>query len=109
MAVAEITEIESRGEVNTLLNLCTAIEEAWLKELFPDDFVDAGGVLYDETAKRVLARKERRFRDLVLESKQTAEEPPEGEAAALLARGGHGRAASRSRSGMSRSSNGSSA
>ncbi|HQY06939.1 MAG TPA: ATP-dependent helicase C-terminal domain-containing protein, partial [Lacunisphaera sp.] len=83
---AEITEIESRGEVNVLLNLCTAVEEAWLKEVFPDDFQDAGGVLYDESAKRVLARKERRFRDLVLESKQTAEEPPEGEAAVLLAR-----------------------
>ena len=83
---AEITEIESRGEVNVLLNLCTAIEEPWLKELFPEDFGDAGGVTYDETARRVLARKERRFRDLVLESKQTAEEPPESEAAVLLAR-----------------------
>ncbi len=86
LVAAEITEIESRGEVNVLLNLCTAIEEAWLKELFPEDFVDAGGVLYDEAVKRVLARKERRFRDLVLESKQTAEEPPESEAAVLLAR-----------------------
>ncbi len=86
LVAAEITEIESRGEVNVLLNLCTAIEEPWLKELFPEDFVDTGGVIYDETAKRVLARKERRFRDLVLESKQTAEEPAEGEAAALLAR-----------------------
>jgi len=83
---AEITEIESRGEVNTILNLNTAIEEAWLKELFPEDFQDAGGVVYDETQRRVLARKERRFRDLVLESKQTADEPPEGAAAALLAR-----------------------
>jgi ATP-dependent helicase HrpB len=86
LVAAEITEIESRGEVNTLLNLCTAIEEPWLKELFPADFADAGGVTYDVTARRVLARKERRFRDLVLESKQTAEEPPEGEAAAMLAR-----------------------
>ena len=86
LVAAEITEIESRGEVNVLLNLCTAVEEAWLKELFPADFVDAGGVSYDETARRVMARKERRFRDLVLESKQTAAEPPEGEAAVLLAR-----------------------
>lgn len=83
---AEITEIESRGEVNTLLNLNTTVEEAWLKELFPEDFQDAGGVVYDEVQRRVLARKERRFRDLVLESKQTADEPPEGQAAALLAR-----------------------
>jgi ATP-dependent helicase HrpB len=86
LVAAEITEIESRGEVNTLLNLCTAIEEPWLKELFPGDFHDAGGVTYDVTMRRVLARKERRFRDLVLESKQTADEPPEGEAAVILAR-----------------------
>ena len=33
LVAAEITEIESRGEVNVLLNLCTAVEEAWLKEL----------------------------------------------------------------------------
>jgi ATP-dependent helicase HrpB len=86
LVAAEITEIESRGEVTVLLNTCTAIEEAWLKELFPQDFFDATGVTYDETARRVLAKKERRFRDLVLESKQTADEPPAGEAAALLAR-----------------------
>ncbi len=86
LVAAEITEIESRGEVNTILNLNTAIEEAWLKELFPEDFHDASGVVYDETQRRVLARKERRFRDLVLESKQTADEPPEGQAAVLLAR-----------------------
>ena len=86
LVAAEITEIESRGEVSVLLNLCTAIEEAWLKELFPADFIDTSGVSYDETARRVIARKERRFRDLVLESKQTADEPPEGDAAILLAR-----------------------
>jgi ATP-dependent helicase HrpB len=86
LVAAEITEIESRGEVNVLLNLCTAIEEAWLKEIFPDDFQDAGGIVYDATARRVIARKERRFRDLVLESKPTADEPSSGEAAALLAR-----------------------
>ena len=86
LVAAEITEIESRGEVTTLLNLCTAVEETWLQELFPRDFVDTGGVFYDETMRRVVARKERRFRDLILESKQTADEPPEGEAAAILAR-----------------------
>jgi len=86
LVAAEITEIESRGEVTTLLNLCTAVEEAWLKELFPVDFVDAGGVFYDESMRRVVARKERRFRDLILETKQTADEPPAGEAAAILAR-----------------------
>lgn len=86
LVAAEITEVESRGEVNTLLSLNTAVEESWLRELFPEDFQDAGGVVYDETQRRVVARRERRFRDLVLESRATADEPSDGEAAALLAR-----------------------
>jgi ATP-dependent helicase HrpB len=85
LVAAEVSEIGGRaGEVNTLLNLVTAIEEPWLKELFPDDYVNATTVSYDESAKRVVARRERRFRDLVLESKASADEVPLDAAAALL-------------------------
>jgi ATP-dependent helicase HrpB len=85
LVAAEVSEIGGRaGEVNTLLSLATAIEESWLKELFPDDYVNATSVSYDETAKRVMARRERRFRDLVLESKASADEVPLDAAAALL-------------------------
>lgn len=87
LVAAEISEIEGRGgEVSVLLSLATAIEEPWLKELFPEDYRDAVGVVYDTQARRVVARRERRFRDLVLESKPTADEPPASDAAALLAR-----------------------
>ena len=87
LVAAEVSEIEGRGgEVNVLLSLATAIEEPWLRELFPNDYTDTTGVVYDESARRVIARRERRFRDLVLEAKPTAEEPPAGAAAALLAR-----------------------
>jgi ATP-dependent helicase HrpB len=87
LVAAEISEIEGRGgEVNVLLSLATAIEEPWLKELFPEDYIDAVGVVYDESARRVIARRERRFRDLLLEAKLTADEPPASDAAALLAR-----------------------
>jgi ATP-dependent helicase HrpB len=87
LVAAEINEIGGRGgEVNVLLNLATAVEETWLKELFPLDFCDARSVVYDEATKRVVARKERRFRDLVLESKTHSEDVPLNEAAALLAR-----------------------
>ena len=86
MVAAEVSEIEARGEVTVLLSLATAIEETWLQELFPGDHREAVGVVYDESARRVIARRERRFRDLVLESKPTADVPPPGEAAALLAR-----------------------
>jgi ATP-dependent helicase HrpB len=82
---AEISEIEGRGgEVNVLLSLATAIEEAWLKEIFPDDYRETRGVVYDEAQKRVVTRRERRFRDLVLEAKSSSDEAPLDAAAALL-------------------------
>ncbi|HQF39494.1 MAG TPA: ATP-dependent RNA helicase [Opitutaceae bacterium] len=86
LVVAEISEIGGRaGEVNTVLGLATAIEEAWLKELFPDDCDETVTTGLDPSSKRVTARRERRFRDLVLESREGAE-PPETEAAQILAR-----------------------
>ncbi len=82
---AEITEVGGRaGEVSVLLGLATAVEEAWLKELFPGDFRDAREVAYDGAAKRVVSRRERRFRDLVLEAKSSAEDVPLDRAAAIL-------------------------
>jgi len=85
LVAAEISEIGGRGgEVNVLLSLATAVEEAWLKELFPADYVEVRGVVYDEEAKRVVARRERRFRDLVLEARGNSEDVPLNEAAALL-------------------------
>jgi len=86
LVAAEVSEIEARGEVTVLLSLATAVEEAWLQGLFPDDYRDATGVIYDEATRRVVVRRERRFRDLVLDSKPTADTPPAGEAAVLLAR-----------------------
>jgi len=85
LVAAEISEIEGRGgEVNVLLSLATAIEESWLKEIFPDDFREIRNVIYDEQQKRVVSRRERRFRDLVLEAKTSSDEAPLDAAAALL-------------------------
>lgn len=85
LVAAEISEIgRGDGEVNTLLTLATAIEEPWLKEIFPDDYREAKGVSYDESIRRVVSRRERRFRDLVLEAKVSSDEAPLNEAAALL-------------------------
>lgn len=85
LVAAEISEIEGRGgEVNVLLSLATAIEEAWLKEIFPDDYRETRAVTYDESIKRVVSRRERRFRDLVLESRSSSDEAPLDAAARLL-------------------------
>ena len=85
LVAAEISEIEGRGgEINVLLSLATAVEEAWLKEIFPGDYRETTGVVYDEQVRRVMSRRERRFRDLVLESKASSEDAPLDAAAALL-------------------------
>jgi ATP-dependent helicase HrpB len=85
LVAAEISEIEGRGgEVNVLLSLATAIDESWLKEIFPVDYQETRGVVYDEQARRVISRRERRFRDLVLEARVSGDEAPLDAAAALL-------------------------
>jgi ATP-dependent helicase HrpB len=86
LVAAEISEIGGRGgEVSVVLSLATKVEEAWLRELFAEDFRESRAVAYDEAAKRVVARRERRFRDLVLEARSSEDVPLDG-AAALLAR-----------------------
>jgi ATP-dependent helicase HrpB len=87
--VSEVRELESRSgrdrALNVVLNLATAIKEEWLRELFPEDFKEAHAVVYDPTLRRVVARDETRFRDLVLEEK-LSDNPPAEETAKILAR-----------------------
>jgi ATP-dependent helicase HrpB len=86
---SEVREVESGGgrdrNLNVVVNLATAVKEEWLRELFPADFKEVRAVVYDTTLRRVVARVENRFRDLVLEEK-LAGDPPADEAAAILAR-----------------------
>ena len=85
VVAAEVHEIEGKDrELNVLLSLCTAVEAEWLRELFPDHFNEVVSVDYDTVAKRVVAEKQLRFRDLVMESKRV-ETPPTDAAADLLA------------------------
>jgi ATP-dependent helicase HrpB len=86
--VAEAREVQSGGKdrtLNVLLNLATAVEEAWLRELFPADCKEARAVAYDPALRRVVAREEKYFRDLVLQQNLSGDPPPD-EAAVLLAR-----------------------
>ena len=86
LVAAEVREIQKGGsdELATLLNLATAVEEDWLQELFPADFGETLEVFYDETARRVMVRRQRRFRDLAL-AETLSDDPPAEQAAALLA------------------------
>ncbi len=86
---SEVREVESGGgrdrTLNVVLNLATAIQEEWLHELFSADFNEVRAVVYDQGSLRVVAKIEKRFRDLVLEESLSGS-PPIDEAAGILAR-----------------------
>ncbi len=83
LVAAEVREVETRDkETNTILSLATAVEEKWLRELFPEDFNFASRVFYDLAAKRVYAEDDVRFRDLAIGTRRV--EPPPADAAARL-------------------------
>ena len=89
-AVSEVREVERAAggrerNLSVVLNLATAIKEEWLRELFPNNFNDVTTVTYDRTSRHVIARTERRFRDLVLEE-GLSDNIPIDEAAGILAR-----------------------
>jgi ATP-dependent helicase HrpB len=85
LVACEVREVESKGaERQVLLTLATAIEEEWLRDLFPDAFQETTDVFFDSVQRRVVARHVVRFRDLLLRSKET-DRVPHDDAARLLA------------------------
>jgi len=85
LVAAEVREVAMRGDVETLLTLATAVKEEWLRELFPDGFRVKTDVYFDSSLRRVMARRQTQFRDLVLKSEPSDKAPLE-QAAALLAK-----------------------
>jgi ATP-dependent helicase HrpB len=85
VVAGELKEIgRTDGEVEVVMGLVTAVEEAWLKEMFPGDFSEKRGLDFEENGRKVVRLDQVKFRDLVLEEKKKeAEEGPE--AAAVLA------------------------
>ncbi len=81
---AEIAEIEGSRDLNVRLNLCTAIEEEWLEELFPDDVIEKTEAVFNPILKRVVSKQWKEFRGLELESKCTQDVDPQ-QAAEIIA------------------------
>ncbi|MBM3864148.1 MAG: ATP-dependent helicase HrpB [Verrucomicrobia bacterium] len=82
---SEITEVEAR-DVVVHLRRATAIDPAWIDDLFPGELVRHDGAAWDESRRRVVARREIRFRDLVLESRDSDHDVNPDAAAEMLAR-----------------------
>src|ERR1035437_1221940 len=84
LVAAEVREVESKDKsVQTLLSLATAIEEDWLRELFPEDIASVPRVFYAAATKRGCAEEQLRFRDLAIGARRV-EPPPVAAAARLL-------------------------
>jgi ATP-dependent helicase HrpB len=82
---AEITEVEAR-DIIVHLRRATAINPAWLSDLLADDLTTTDGAAWDESRRRVVARKESRFRDLVLETRESDHGVNPDQAAEILAK-----------------------
>lgn len=81
----EVNEIgRQRGEVATVLNLCSSIDREWLEELYPESFASGEEVVFEERQKRVVGRRYARYRALDIESEETLDVPL-GHAATELA------------------------
>lgn len=83
LVAAEAIEIQGKA-LQVQLNNVTRIEEEWLREMYPEDFVTEKRALYDVQQKRVINQELTRFRDLILIAKERGE-PDETVAASLLA------------------------
>ena len=76
LVAAEIAEIEGRdGDARVLLSLATEIQEPWLREIFPQDFSEKAEHFFDKSQNRVVVRREKAFRDLILEGRDRDAEP----------------------------------
>jgi ATP-dependent helicase HrpB len=84
LVAAEVQEVEGREKsVGTRLSLATAIDENWLRELFPGDISASQNVFFDPATKRVYAEEQSRFRGLTIGERRV--DPPADAAARLLA------------------------
>ncbi len=81
---AEITEVGGR-EVTTHLNRATAVRLEWLEKQFPQDYHQTQTAGWDESHRRVVARHETRFRDLVLNARDSDKDVNLDQAAEILA------------------------
>ena len=81
VVATEITEVEGK-DLQVILNNVTAIDEAWLQRLFPQDYQEVNEARWDGSARRVVQTIATKFRDLVLREKQSGE--PAREAAAEI-------------------------
>ncbi len=85
LVAPEIRRLEARrGEIETRITLASAIAPEWLEELFPESIARRRRVEFDPVQRRVIARNDLFYHDLVMAAGR-AEKPSADEAAGSLA------------------------
>ncbi len=82
----DIEERELKGDVTLMLGGITAVEQAWLEDLFPGELKRVVQDKLDVQRRRVIRVEALTFRDLVIQEAEHGEPDP-GQSAALLAGG----------------------
>lgn len=86
LVATEISEIEnSSKELSVLLTQVTGIREDWLREMYPAECVTRTSTAFDTVSRKVVAREQVMFRDLVLRERQLPTDADPEQSAALLA------------------------
>lgn len=80
----EIEETQRGNEVVVLLSMASAIEQSWIEQVFPNEFLEGIEVIWDASRREVVARQRVRFRGLLLDD-QAGGAPNLEKAAGLLA------------------------
>jgi ATP-dependent helicase HrpB len=63
VVAGELKEIgRTDGEVEVVMGLVTAVEEEWLREMFPADFAEKRGLGFEENGRKVIRLDQVRFR-----------------------------------------------
>ena len=81
------TEIEERnvqGSVQVMLGRNASVDPSWIEEVFPEEIEESGGVVWDPWQKRVRKTRQKVFRSIVMEEKESTDISPT-EAASLIA------------------------
>ena len=84
VVAGELKEIgRTDGDIEVVMGLVTAVEESWLKEIFPGDFSEKRGLDFEENGRKVVRLDQVSFRDLILEEKKREAEAGPAAAAVL--------------------------
>jgi len=79
----DVIHMQDRDRRQVRVRRASALEESWLEELFPDAISIRDEIVFQESGMRVVARRVRRYHDLILDERETGTADPQELASVL--------------------------